>query len=171
MAQLTPPPSPPTQPTPPPPPVAMDGPAPGVRFASPVARVVGYLIDGFVAGLITWAFVLVFGTIAGIAGANDLNVLAGGSAIVMVLAVLAVAFLYFPYFWQKSGQTPGMRVMRIKVVRDADGGPISWTTGIVRLFGFFVSSFVLYIGFIWVLIDKRRRGWFDLMAGTCVVEA
>ena len=150
----------------------MDGPAPGVRFASPVARLVGYLVDGFVAGVISSGLPARVRHDRGVSRApTSLNVLAGGSAIVAVLAVLAVAFLYFPYFWQRSGQTPGMRVMRIKVVRDADGGPISWTTGIVRLFGFFVSSFVFYIGFIWVLVDRRRRGWFDLMAGTCVVEA
>ena len=64
-----------------------------------------------------------------------------------------------------------MKVTKIKVVRDEDGGPIGWGTGFVRLFGFFVSQLVFYIGFLWVLVDKRKRGWFDLMAGTCVVKA
>ena len=39
-----------TQPYQPLPPAAPDGPAPGVQFASPVARLVGYIIDGLIAG-------------------------------------------------------------------------------------------------------------------------
>ena len=29
---------------------------------------------------------------------------------------------------------------------------------------------VFYIGFIWIFVDKRRRGWQDLIAGTVVVK-
>ena len=41
----------------------------------------------------------------------------------------------------------------------------------MRLIGFYISGAIFYLGFIWILIDKRRRGWADLIAGTCVVEA
>jgi uncharacterized RDD family membrane protein YckC len=159
------------QPYQPPPSVVVDGPAPGVRFASPVARVIGYIIDGFITGAAVLVLGLGLGAIIGLAGEAGRNFIAGLGFILYFLAILVIWLLYFPYFWQKSGQTPGMKVMKIKVVRDEDGGPIGWGTGIVRLFGFWVSSIVFYIGFIWVLVDKRRRGWFDLMAGTCVVEA
>jgi uncharacterized RDD family membrane protein YckC len=63
-----------------------------------------------------------------------------------------------------------MRMMGLKVVRDVDGGPLSTGQAIIRLIGYWVSSAVLYLGFIWVLIDKRRRGWHDLIAGTVVVK-
>jgi uncharacterized RDD family membrane protein YckC len=33
-----------------------------------------------------------------------------------------------------------------------------------------VNSLVFYLGFIWIFIDSRRRGWHDLIAGTVVVE-
>ena len=78
---------------------------------------------------------------------------------------------YFPYFWTKTGQTPGMQIMHIKVVRDKDGGPITMGQAILRLIGFWVSSLVFYIGYIWIFIDKRQRGWFDLIAGTVVIKA
>ena len=64
-----------------------------------------------------------------------------------------------------------MKLMHLRVVRDADGGPIGGGAAIVRLIGFYISGVVFYLGFIWILIDKRRRGWADLIAGTCVVEA
>jgi uncharacterized RDD family membrane protein YckC len=160
-----------TQPYQPPPPAVVDGPAPGVKFAGPVARVVGYIIDGFITGAAMLVLGLVLGTVIGLAGEAGRGFIAGLGFILYFLAILVIWFLYFPYFWQKSGQTPGMKVMKIKVVRDEDGGPIGWGTGIVRLFGFFVSQLVFYIGFLWIFVDKRKRGWFDLMAGTCVVEA
>jgi uncharacterized RDD family membrane protein YckC len=160
-----------TQPYQPSPPAVVDGPAPGVKFASPVARLVGYIIDGLITGAATLALGLVLGAIIGLAGESGRNFIAGLGFILYFLAILVIWFLYFPYFWQKTGQTPGMKVTKIKVVRDEDGGPIGWGTGIVRLFGFWVSQLVFYIGFLWIFVDKRKRGWFDLMAGTCVVEA
>ena len=30
---------------------------------------------------------------------------------------------------------------------------------------------VFYIGFIWIFVDNRRRGWMDLLAGTVVIAA
>ena len=44
-------------------------------------------------------------------------------------------------------------------------------TAILRLVGYWISGAVFYIGYIWILIDKRHRGWIDLIAGTVVVKA
>jgi hypothetical protein len=56
-------------------------------------------------------------------------------------------------------------------LRDADGGPITSGQAILRLFGYWVSGFVFYLGYIWIFIDKRRRGWMDLIAGTIVISS
>jgi uncharacterized RDD family membrane protein YckC len=29
---------------------------------------------------------------------------------------------------------------------------------------------VFYLGFLWVFVDGRRRGWHDLIAGTVVIK-
>ena len=88
-----------------------------------------------------------------------------------LLVYFAFTLVYFPYFWARGGQTPGMRTLHIKVVRDADGGPVSFGSAILRLIGYWINNLLFYIGFLWILVDKRRRGWHDLIAGTCVVEA
>jgi uncharacterized RDD family membrane protein YckC len=44
-------------------------------------------------------------------------------------------------------------------------------SAILRLIGYWVSGAVFYIGFIWIFVDKRRRGWMDLIASTVVVKA
>ena len=86
--------------------------------------------------------------------------------------IILVSFLYFPYFWQKSGRTPGMSVFGIRVVRDADGGPVGWGSAILRYIGFFIDSIVfgIPIGFLWVFFDKRRRAWHDLIGSTVVIK-
>jgi len=115
------------------------------------------------------AVLLSFGVAAfAVAGADALAVLGG---VLVIVAIFAVSLGYFPWFWVKGGATPGMRIFNLKVVRDRDGGPIGWGEAFLRLFGFWVSSLVFYLGFAWILIDKRRRGWHDLIAGTCVIGA
>jgi uncharacterized RDD family membrane protein YckC len=87
-----------------------------------------------------------------------------------VIAVFAVSIGYFPWFWARSGATPGMTAMGLRVVRDRDGGPISGGQAILRLIGYVINGLVLYLGFIWIFVDKRRRGWHDLIAGTVVIK-
>ena len=138
------------------------GPAPGVAFADHGERLIAYIIDIVVVFIATIALAIVGGILATI-----VPIL----AIVPFLGIFIISLVYFPYYWAKSGQTPGMKQQGIKVVRDRDGGPITMGTAILRLIGYWVSGLVFYIGYIWIFIDKRRRGWHDLIAGTVVVKA
>ena len=105
------------------------------------------------------------------AGATaDSGFLAGTGAIVLIVALIIVPLAYFPWFWARDGSTPGMRMFGLRVVRDRDGGPISGGQAILRLIGYWIDGFVFYLGYIWILIDKRKRGWHDLIAGTVVVK-
>lgn len=156
------------EPTPPAPvtawaaPEPTPGPAPGVEFAEPGERLIAYIIDV----LIIVGVVILLSVI----GAIFLVILPIVSIFFWVAAT-AFGFVYFPYFWAKDGQTIGNRQRHIRVVRDVDGGPLSMGTAILRLVGYWISGAVFYLGYIWILIDKRRRGWMDLIAGTVVVKA
>jgi uncharacterized RDD family membrane protein YckC len=156
------------------PPEPLAGPAPGYEFAEFGPRLLAYVIDGLIITAAVIVAVLILAIpFAGMIGSGSQSRLTGPVAGFVVLVVLVVAVItlgYFPYFWTRSGSTPGMRMMGLKVVRDVDGGPLSTGQAIIRLIGYWVSSAVLYLGFIWVLIDKRRRGWHDLIAGTVVVK-
>jgi uncharacterized RDD family membrane protein YckC len=138
------------------------GPAPGVEFASHGARLVAYIVDTVIQGVLSIAVVLVSFVVAFVFPPL---------AILGVLAFLVIGIGYFPYFWTKSGQTPGMKMMGIKVVRDVDGGPVTSGQAILRFIGYWVSGLVFYLGYIWIFVDSRRRGWHDLIAGTVVVSA
>jgi uncharacterized RDD family membrane protein YckC len=90
--------------------------------------------------------------------------------VLVLLVYLVIVLGYFPFFWARGGQTPGMRPFRLWVVRDQDGTPFGWGTASLRVLGLYVASSVFYLGFIWIFLDKRRRGWHDLIAGTVVVR-
>ncbi len=147
------------------------GPAPGVVFAGYGARLVAYIVDGFVLGIVVSVVSIVLLAILAAAVANDSGAAAGLTGVVWLLAVLIISLLYFPYFWVNGGATPGMKLFHIRVVRDSDGGPLTWGPAILRLIGYWINSVVFYIGYLWIFVDKRRRGWHDLIAGTVVISA
>jgi uncharacterized RDD family membrane protein YckC len=154
-------------------PETIEGPAPGVRFAGPGARLAAYIIDGIIMGVVFALVLVVMGAVVvgsvGTSGDRAAGVAVGG--ILLAFAGFALFnLLYFPWFWSRGGQTPGMRLMAIRVVRDGDGGPVSFGSAVLRLVGYWINNATLYIGFIWIFVDKRRRGWHDLIAGTCVID-
>jgi uncharacterized RDD family membrane protein YckC len=157
-------------------PVEEVGPAPGIKFAPHGGRLLAYILDALIVTAILIALgivlsILLVGVAAtggrGNPAAVGVGVL-GGFAFILVL--LVVTFGYFPYFWAKSGQTPGMRPFNLYIVRDSDGGKISGAQAFVRLLGMWISAAVFYLGYVWIFIDARRRGWHDLIAGTVVIE-
>jgi len=152
------------------------GPAPGVEFAPHGGRLVAYIIDSIIVSILVTVFAVI-GAIALGAGATivdnrvtEISSGAAAAAVVFFLIATLVGLLYFPFFWARGGQTPGMRPFALRVVRDSDGGSIGWGTALLRLVGLIIAGAVFYLGYIWIFIDKRRRGWQDLIAGTIVVK-
>ena len=77
---------------------------------------------------------------------------------------------YFVAFWSATGQTPGNRVMRIRVVT-ASGERVKPRRGVVRCVGLVLAALPLFAGYALILFDRQRRGLQDRLAGTVVVEA
>jgi len=87
-----------------------------------------------------------------------------------VAPVAGVMFspLYRIGFWTITGQTPGMVLLGLRVLR-ADGGRVGLLIALKRFIGFMLSLVTLGIGFLMVLVTERRRALHDLLAGTMVV--
>jgi uncharacterized RDD family membrane protein YckC len=81
-----------------------------------------------------------------------------------------VSMAYYVGFWASSGQTVGKDLMGIKVVRK-DGQAPGWGRAFLRYIGYIISAVVLSLGFMWILIDKKRQGWHDKIAGTYAIDA
>ena len=82
----------------------------------------------------------------------------------------AVVGTYFVIFWSTTGQTPGMRIMGLRVL-GGDGRQLGVVRSVVRLIGLVLAIIPLFAGFLPVLVDNRRRGVHDMLAGTVVVHA
>ncbi len=93
----------------------------------------------------------------------------------LVVAIAGVSALllhvaYFAGFWSLAGQTPGMRLLGVRVV-GPDGSPPGFGRALVRLIGLYLAIIPLFLGFAPALVDERRRALQDLLANTVVVYA
>ena len=77
---------------------------------------------------------------------------------------------YFVTLWSTTGQTPGARVMQIRVTR-GNGGPLKPRRALRRCIGVILAILPLCVGLVPILFDKKRRGFQDYFAGTLVVSA
>jgi uncharacterized RDD family membrane protein YckC len=93
------------------------------------------------------------------------------TAAAVVGGVLYVLWLvgYFVVFWSTTGQTPGSRVLRIRV-RAAAGGRLLPRRALLRFIGLTLAAIPFFAGFLMILVDDRRRGLQDRIARTVVVE-
>ena len=75
---------------------------------------------------------------------------------------------YFVLFWSAAGQTPGMRLLGLRVRGPAGDNP-SIGRSLVRLVGLLLAIVPLFAGFLPVLFTERRRGLPDFLASTVVL--
>jgi uncharacterized RDD family membrane protein YckC len=135
-----------------------------------VTRAIGFGIDAVIIDL---AAIVVVAIVA-----LALNLFYIPSEIETALAAIgAVAFVvwaaaYFVTFWSTTGQTPGARVMRFRVLtRGETGERIGPRRALMRLAGMVLAAIPLLAGYFMVLFDDRRRGLHDHLAGTVVIDA
>lgn len=90
--------------------------------------------------------------------------------VTMYILVLSVLWsMYFVGFTASCGQTPGKRIMGLRVVNE-DGTPVDWSVASNRFFiGYSISLLPLGLGFYWALVDKNNQAWHDKIAGTLVI--
>ena len=85
----------------------------------------------------------------------------------LVLAVPVILYLVYKHL---KCQTPGRKLLKIKVV-NAKGEDVGFWRGAFReTIAKLISGLFFYIGFFWIAWDRRKRGWHDHIAGTFVVR-
>jgi uncharacterized RDD family membrane protein YckC len=131
-----------------------------------VTRAIAFAVDAAIIDLIA----LVVGV--GVGLAVSLLTISDNLRIVLV-AVGGVAFVvwtvgYFAVFWSTTGQTPGNRLMHLRVCKE-DGAVLSPRRALLRFGALVLAALPLLAGFLPVLVDDRRRGLHDMLAGTVVV--
>lgn len=82
-----------------------------------------------------------------------------------MIGVLPVLWL-----WSKFSATPGKMIFRIRIVDEQTHSRPSNKQILLRAMGYFVSTIVFCLGFLWIFIDKEKRGWHDMIAKTRVIK-
>jgi uncharacterized RDD family membrane protein YckC len=165
--------NPPPPPGYPPPPPQMPSGYQQMAVASPGSyagfwiRVVAYIIDAILLGLVG---VLTVPFTATYSDPNSLNNLNSAATRTSSGIDLVLSFLYFTLLWSYMGASLGQRLLGLRVVDATTGQPIGFGKAAVRWFGVLISFFVCFIGVIWVAFDARKQGWGDKIAGTVVVR-
>jgi len=77
---------------------------------------------------------------------------------------LILSFLYFAYFWTKHGQTPGMKVWKIKVV-NYNNALISWPESLIR----YVTA-LFGLGLLLIPFNKPRQAIQDILSKTSLIK-
>lgn len=134
-------------------------------FAGLATRGIVLIVDAF-------AIAVIFAVLAGLVAL--VSYLVGGFRPTWLVETLLgagwalVGGTYLVLFWSGAGRTPGMQVMHVRV-RDRSGEPPSIGRAIVRAVVTWLSIVPLFLGYVTVLFDDRRRGLPDIVARTEVV--
>lgn len=87
--------------------------------------------------------------------------------------ILAMQFwtlaLVIAVCWHFWAATPGKMLLRMKILDAKTEKPISDIQIILRLFGYILAAIPCGLGYFWIGISKRKRGWHDYFAETVVV--
>lgn len=83
--------------------------------------------------------------------------------------LLAMATLYGLLFCWLSGQTPGQRLLKVRVV-DRRGFRPSLARATARSLASLGGALLGMLGWVWTAFDRERRAWHDRIARTYVVR-
>jgi uncharacterized RDD family membrane protein YckC len=105
-------------------------------------RFAAALIDGLVVGIVEII----------------LRLILGGAGIALSIVF---SFGYYTYFHGRTGQTPGDAALGIRVVDIDTGNVIGYGRAFGRALVSIVSTFVLLLGYFWMIWDKHKQTWHD----------
>jgi len=137
------------------------------RCAGLASRGLAFAVDLTLAQVVFLIASALVGLVVGLVGelrpAWVFGALAGAGWLLFVGA-------YFAFFWTLSGQTPGMRLVHLRVI-DHFGRPPGLWRALVRFAALIVAIIPMFAGLLPILFDNRRRGLQNFVARTFVVES
>jgi uncharacterized RDD family membrane protein YckC len=150
---------------------------PGMTFAQWPDRVVGYLIDSLLVGVVMGILWLVAGSLMAVAagGFGSQSASNGICCVMLVLfpiSALVVGIFNKVYLISNRGASIGQGIMKLKVV-DVNGNLLSFGTAFIRLLaqiGLGLVPFGSLIDLLWPLWDDKRQTLHDKAVGSFVMK-
>jgi uncharacterized RDD family membrane protein YckC len=139
----------------------------GRQLANWLQRAGSYLIDGLIAGIP----ILLAGLLSGALTDGYGNTNAGVGLIVFVLYLASFGIVvYNRWILQgRTGQSWGKQVLRLRLVKMADGQPVGPLMAFARDLCHLLDSLACYIGWLFPLWDSRRQTFADKLINTVVL--
>jgi uncharacterized RDD family membrane protein YckC len=137
-------------------------------YAGLATRGVAFVIDAAIVNTVAFAIAASVSLALSIFGVSLDELPTGLSLAVGAGGWIVLNLVYFIGSWTLAGQTTGMRLMSICVKR-TNGDPLSFRRSVQRLIGSVIAAIPLFAGYLLILVDDRRRGLNDRLAGTVVV--
>ena len=96
----------------------------------------------------------------------------GGIAATLIIAtLLVIAYIAIQMVFYSRSKTIGKAVLGLQVVSSKDGKPVGfWKMLFREWFVKSASGSVFGLGFIWIIIDEKNRGWHDKILDTYVID-
>lgn len=147
-----------------------------VRPAGFFSRAIAFLIDlvilSFSATLIVFMVneIIIFFGLTDLVNRLALSIQSRTIATRISISILYYIYslIYFALFWTLIGSTPGKILLGLRILR-TNGKKMTFFHSLVRAFSYYISAIVFFLGFIWIIFDKRRQALHDKIAGTIVI--
>jgi uncharacterized RDD family membrane protein YckC len=125
----------------------------------------GALLFDLLVTMIAWmAFTFVLSYLSKKSVVSSNSMLA--SVYIVALGLFALNFVLLA---GRTGQSLGKRILGIRIVRE-NGLPFGVGAAVTRhVAGYLLSAIGAFLGFAWILWDRKQQGWHDKLARTIVV--
>jgi uncharacterized RDD family membrane protein YckC len=144
-------------------------PALGSQYSGLATRMIAFVVDVLVIQAVSWMVGGIAAVIVSLLNPSEDT----QTALLAIGAVVALLWAagYFVFFWVTTGQTPGNRVMEIRVQDAVSSRPLPFARAVLRLAGAVLSALLLFLGYLMILVDSRRRAFHDRLVHSVVVYA
>jgi uncharacterized RDD family membrane protein YckC len=138
-------------------------------YSGLATRTLAFAVDAAIITAVAWvtsAVVALCLSLIGVPGEIKTLIAAIGTCLTLLGTIG-----YFAFFWSATGQTPGNRLLGIRVIGATSGRPVSERRAFLRVLALPLSALPLCAGFLMILVDSRRRALHDRLVHTLVVDA
>jgi uncharacterized RDD family membrane protein YckC len=151
--------------------------APGaeIRYQGVAIRFVAFLIDAIVLGIISSILTFPFAASGFSVDVSTGAVTIGAAYYAAIAVTIVIELLYFTLLLGLYGQSVGMMLVKIRVVKEVDSSRISYGAAFVRTILLYIDAIPFVVPYllgailIWTSDKKQRLG--DRVAQTIVVKA
>ena len=137
------------------------------RYAGFWLRLVAMLIDGAVILIVMWILGLLLGVNYATLEPTEAELSSIG---LLELASLFVAWIYFAVMESTGAQATVGKLFMGLYVADKQGNRISFGRASLRYWAKFLSSLILFIGYLMAAFTRQKQALHDIIAGCLVLK-